>query len=46
MIADGAERFIEFGPGRVLTGLMRKINRGVECVNVSTAAGIAAAAAN
>ncbi|MCG3130556.1 MAG: Malonyl CoA-acyl carrier protein transacylase [Phycisphaerae bacterium] len=46
MIADGAERFIEFGPGRVLTGLMRKIRRGAECVNVSTAAGIEAAAAN
>lgn len=36
MIADGVERFVEVGPGRVLTGLMRKINRKVPAVNVST----------
>lgn len=27
-IADGAERFVELSPGRVLKGLMRKIDRG------------------
>lgn len=37
MIADGVERFIEIGPGRVLTGLMRKINRAIPCVNVGAA---------
>ncbi len=36
MIAAGAGRFYEVGPGRVLTGLMRKINRKVSAVNVST----------
>lgn len=42
MAADGADRFIEFGPGRILTGLMRKINRSLTAVNVSTADAIAA----
>ena len=27
MIADGAARFIEIGPGNVLTGLLRRIDR-------------------
>ena len=30
MIADGATHFTEIGPGNVLQGLMRKIDRGVE----------------
>ena len=45
MIEDGVERFVEIGPGRILTGLMRKINRNVPCANVSTAESIASASA-
>jgi len=33
---DGVEKFYEIGPGRVLTGLMRRINRKIKVVNVST----------
>jgi [acyl-carrier-protein] S-malonyltransferase len=29
MIADGGTEFIEVGPGKVLQGLMRKIDRSV-----------------
>ncbi len=34
MIADGASQFTEVGPGKVLQGLMRKIERNVETVGV------------
>lgn len=40
MIADGVTSFVEVGPGRILTGLLRKIDRSVECVNVQTAGDI------
>jgi len=43
MIADGCDRFVEIGPGRVLTGLMRKISRSVTAVNVGNAESIASA---
>jgi [acyl-carrier-protein] S-malonyltransferase len=35
LLADGVERFYEIGPGRVLTGLMKRINRKAEVINVS-----------
>ncbi len=36
LIADGVERFYEIGPGRVLTGLIRRINRKTKVINVSS----------
>ena len=36
LLADGVERFYEIGPGRVLTGLMRRIHRKTRVVNVSS----------
>lgn len=36
LLADGVEKFYEIGPNRVLTGLMRRINRKTRVVNVST----------
>ncbi len=36
LIAEGVEKFYEIGPGRVLTGLMRRINRKINVVNISS----------
>lgn len=46
LIADGVTRAVEIGPGRVLAGLMRRIDRRVEVVTVSTADDVAALARN
>lgn len=34
MIKDGADTFVEIGPGRTLTGFMRKINRDVTVYSI------------
>lgn len=31
----GCERFYEIGPGRVLAGLLKRVNRKIECRNIS-----------
>ena len=36
LLADGVEKFYEIGPGRVLTGLMRRINRKTRVINISS----------
>ncbi len=36
LVESGIHTFIEVGPGRVLTGLMRRIHRRARAVNVST----------
>ena len=38
MIAMGVKRFVEVGPGNVLTGLIKRIDPNVELVNISDVA--------
>jgi len=38
--AEGVELFVEVGPGRVLTGLLRQIDRGAECLRVEDLASL------
>lgn len=38
MIADGVDTFIEIGPGKTLTGFLRKTDRNVKAINVETVA--------
>ena len=40
LIGKGVDTFVEVGPGKVLTGLMRQISREVKCFNVEDAASL------
>lgn len=42
MIESGVTIFVEVGPGKVLSGLMRQIDRSVRCLNVEDAASLQA----
>jgi [acyl-carrier-protein] S-malonyltransferase len=40
LIARGVESFVEVGPGKVLCGLMRQIDRSRTCFNVEDEASL------
>lgn len=42
MVADGMRTFVEVGPGNVLSGMIRRIDRSAERLTASDSAGIAA----
>jgi [acyl-carrier-protein] S-malonyltransferase len=46
LIKEGVDTFVEVGPGKVLTGLMRQISREVRCFNVEDAASLKSASAS
>ena len=43
LVAEGARTFVELGPGSVLAGLIKKIDRSVTVVSVEDASGLEAA---
>ena len=43
LTAQGVQSFVEIGPGKVLSGLVRQIDRNVRCVNVEDEASLRAA---
>ncbi len=43
LTAQGVQSFVEIGPGKVLSGLVRQIDRSVRCVNVEDEASLRAA---
>jgi [acyl-carrier-protein] S-malonyltransferase len=43
LIAEGVTTFVELGPGSVLSGLIRKIDRGARTMNIENAEGLQAA---
>lgn len=42
LAAQGIKRYIEVGPGKVLAGLLRRINPSLECLNMETASDVSA----
>jgi [acyl-carrier-protein] S-malonyltransferase len=42
LIAEGATAFVEIGPGKVLAGLIRKIDRGATVMSIADESGLAA----
>ncbi len=35
LLAEGTDQFVEIGPGRVLAGLLKRVQRKVDCRNIS-----------
>jgi [acyl-carrier-protein] S-malonyltransferase len=46
LISEGVDTFVEVGPGKILSGLMRQISRQVKCFNVEDADSLKTTAAN
>ena len=42
LVADGVQTFVELGPGAVLAGLIKKIDRGVTVISIGDEDGLAA----
>ncbi|MDP2830847.1 MAG: hypothetical protein Q8O02_01195 [Candidatus Omnitrophota bacterium] len=41
ILAQGVTNYVEFGPGKVLNGLMRRIDSNAQVVNIEKSADIA-----
>jgi [acyl-carrier-protein] S-malonyltransferase len=43
LVSEGVTTFVELGPGTVLAGLIKKIDRGVTVMSIEDAGGLAQA---
>jgi len=46
LIGDGVETFVEVGAGKILSGLVKQINRDVRCLNIENSVGLQEAVNN
>jgi [acyl-carrier-protein] S-malonyltransferase len=40
LVKEGVKTFVEVGPGNVLSGLVKRIDRGVKTISVNNLAGL------
>ena len=40
MVEEGVDTFVEIGPGKVLTGFVKKVDKDLKCININDVASL------